>query len=195
MKSKKSCKSFTIKHKHTFGISKGTHNASPLLTSCWTNMAFVYSRRYSRHYPHSRHYPICFSLNYNRLIILGNFNIHFFNTTDRYYKRLTEFFTLFSLGQIVREPTHYTDHSQTTIDLVCSNATIPSADIYFIPDLRRHAFITVRLLDLWLAYTSHYLRITLHLSTGTSFGTSTMWMTWLEYLQNIWSNFLTNMPQ
>jgi hypothetical protein len=82
---------------------------------------------------------------YDRLILLGDFNINYSDKNDRKFKSLIQFLTTVNLTQHVSEPTHFTEHSETTIDLICTDARVVSVDVKHIPDLGRHAFITAEL--------------------------------------------------
>lgn len=83
--------------------------------------------------------------NYDFIVLLGDFNINFLCPSDNKSKLLQTFLQCFSLNQVVTEPTHFTGHSETLIDLVCTDAKVRSVNVNYIPDLGHHALISVEL--------------------------------------------------
>lgn len=79
----------------------------------------------------------------DHLVILGDFNINLLDHSDSKSKLLLSFFDYFNLNQLITEPTHFTDHSQTLIDLVCTDAKPRSVQVLHIADLGQHAMISV----------------------------------------------------
>ena len=61
---------------------------------------------------------------YDHIILMGDFNIDMSKTGELNYMKLQQFLDGFNLEQYVKESTHFTDHSETLIDLVCSSIKI-----------------------------------------------------------------------
>ena len=81
--------------------------------------------------------------NFDHTILLGDFNIDYNDVDLGKRKKLIEFLRYFSLINHVAEPTHFTTHSQTLIDLVCSDTNVLDVHVDHITELGAHAFITV----------------------------------------------------
>lgn len=79
---------------------------------------------------------------YDHIILMGDFNINLLNTDDTNSKKLQDFIQSINLQQYVKEPTHFTDHSETLLDIVCSSVKVVKVFVDHIPDLSNHAFIT-----------------------------------------------------
>lgn len=79
----------------------------------------------------------------DRVILLGDFNINMLNPCDNKTKLLNNFLLCFKLLQIVTEPTHFTDHSETLIDVVCTDARVRNISVAHIPELGHHAIISI----------------------------------------------------
>lgn len=79
--------------------------------------------------------------NFDYIILLGDFNINLLIQDSHYYK-FYSFMQYFNLVQYVSSPTHFTDHSQTLIDVICSNMQLSNIIIDHIPSLSNHAFLT-----------------------------------------------------
>ncbi|KAJ8714774.1 hypothetical protein PYW07_002999 [Mythimna separata] len=54
-------------------------------------------------------------------ILLGDFNVNMINVSEAKTKKVLEFLNYTSLAQLVTEPTHFTDTSETLIDLLCTD--------------------------------------------------------------------------
>lgn len=78
---------------------------------------------------------------YDHIILVGDFNINLL-ANDPNTKKLTSFLQYSNLDQYVTLPTHFTGHSETLIDLLCSSMKILNVCVDYIPDLGNHAFIT-----------------------------------------------------
>lgn len=83
--------------------------------------------------------------NADRVVLLGDFNINILNQTDNKTKLLNSFLLYSKLKQIITKPTHFTDHSETLIDVVCTDAHVCGVTVSHIPELGQHAIITVEL--------------------------------------------------
>ncbi|CAG4943324.1 unnamed protein product [Colias eurytheme] len=81
----------------------------------------------------------------DNMIVMGDFNINFKDTSTMGYRKLTEFLTMTSLSQIVNEPTHFTNHSETILDLVCTDISVRRIAVNHINDLSHHALVTCEL--------------------------------------------------
>lgn len=79
--------------------------------------------------------------NYDYVVLLGDFNIDFLDSTDYKLLKLRQFLQYLNLKQITTEPTHFTDHSATLIDLICTDARVRNVDVSLIPTLSKHAFV------------------------------------------------------
>ncbi|XP_063831734.1 uncharacterized protein LOC135080943 [Ostrinia nubilalis] len=82
---------------------------------------------------------------YDKILLLGDFNINILNTQDVQTKKLLDFLSYMNLNQYVNQPTHFTEHSETLIDVVCSDFLISQLSVNHIPDLSSHALITFKL--------------------------------------------------
>lgn len=79
--------------------------------------------------------------NYDHIILLGDFNINLL-VQDTNHAKFSSFLQYFNLGQYVTTPTHFTGHSQTLIDVLCSNLQLFNIIVDHIPSLSNHAFLT-----------------------------------------------------
>jgi hypothetical protein len=82
---------------------------------------------------------------FDQVLLLGDFNINLLNTYDAHARKLLDFLKCMNLTQYVDQPTHFTDHGESLIDVVCSDSNISHLLVDHIPDLSRHAFITCKL--------------------------------------------------
>lgn len=82
---------------------------------------------------------------YDFISIVGDFNINMLNVMDNKTKLLQAFLDYSNLKQLITEPTHFTDHSETMIDLVCTDAKASLISVNHIPELGNHAMICVEL--------------------------------------------------
>lgn len=88
---------------------------------------------------------ICMFSEFDHIIVMGDFNINMLATNDLNTKKLTSFLHYTNLEQHVTLPTHFTECSETLIDLICSNTNIFNVSVDYIPDLGHHAFISFKL--------------------------------------------------
>ncbi|XP_045777739.1 uncharacterized protein LOC123875750 [Maniola jurtina] len=84
---------------------------------------------------------ILFFTKFDEIILLGDFNINLLNNTSNSSQQLNNFLRYTNLQNYVTEPTHFTSHSETLIDIVCSNIPIINLKINHNPDLGGHAMI------------------------------------------------------
>lgn len=82
---------------------------------------------------------------FDQILLMGDFNVNLLVTNDPSTKKLTTFFQYLNLVQYVTQPTHFTDHSETLLDLICSTTGVYNLSVDYIPDLSNHAFITCML--------------------------------------------------
>ncbi|XP_028172352.1 uncharacterized protein LOC114361498 [Ostrinia furnacalis] len=75
------------------------------------------------------------------LILVGDFNINLLDVSGRGYRAFAQFIESLNLSQIVKEPTHFTDHSATLIDVVCTDVRVPKLTVRHSPDRGGHAMI------------------------------------------------------
>ncbi|KOB51865.1 hypothetical protein OBRU01_27005, partial [Operophtera brumata] len=83
-------------------------------------------------------------VNGHKLAVAGDFNIDLINS-DSDSKKLRDFPACFKLEQYVKTATHFTDHSETLIDLLCSNLQLVNVIVEHMPDLSKHALLLCRL--------------------------------------------------
>ncbi|CAB3226879.1 unnamed protein product [Arctia plantaginis] len=57
----------------------------------------------------------------DHFILLGDFNVNLLNGSDNRTRVVMDFLGCLSLSQIVTAPTHFTESSESLIDLVCTN--------------------------------------------------------------------------
>lgn len=81
--------------------------------------------------------------NYDKIVLLGDFNVNMLECNSSKYITLTQFLYCFDLTNVVSQPTHFTSHSESLIDLVCTNANVQNTCVDYIPDLGAHALVTV----------------------------------------------------
>ncbi|KAG7301202.1 hypothetical protein JYU34_014077 [Plutella xylostella] len=83
---------------------------------------------------------------YDQMVLLGDFNINLLhNINDGKARQLYDFATTVSLTQLVNEPTHFTDTSETLIDVVLADSSVKNISVNYIPALGKHAFVIVEL--------------------------------------------------
>lgn len=75
------------------------------------------------------------------IVLTGDFNINLLDRNSSRSKALSECIHSLSLEQLVTDPTHYTDHSSTLIDVVCTDLGTHSVTVKHSPDLGNHAMI------------------------------------------------------
>lgn len=88
---------------------------------------------------------VSFLSSFDYIILMGDFNINLLLQNDSQSSKLQQFLTCVNFKQYVLQATHFTDHSQTLIDLICSNTGISGVNIDYVPDLGSHAFISCKL--------------------------------------------------
>lgn len=79
----------------------------------------------------------------DHLVLLGDFNIDMLNPNNSKLPLLKQFLQALTLDQVITEPTHFTDHSQTLIDVVCTDTKVRRVAVKYTPDLGHHAMILV----------------------------------------------------
>lgn len=75
------------------------------------------------------------------LIVLGDFNINVLDSADNKTIKLLTTLQCLNLAQVVTTPTHFTDNSQTLIDIVCTDLPVRSVSVDPVGSLRGHAFV------------------------------------------------------
>lgn len=79
---------------------------------------------------------------YDKLTVLGDFNIDLLTPNNANYIKFMDFTNLLGLSQIVTSPTHYTEYSETLIDVVCTDVQVRNILTKIIGSkLANHAFI------------------------------------------------------
>lgn len=80
---------------------------------------------------------------FDSLVLLGDFNVNLLNNNDIKTDKMKDFFHICSLDQLISEPTHFTDHSKTLIDIICMhNLASKCVQVDRIVDLNSHAFLS-----------------------------------------------------
>ncbi|XP_047543160.1 uncharacterized protein LOC125075491 [Vanessa atalanta] len=79
---------------------------------------------------------------YDHIVLMGDFNINFLDTNNYCTRLLIDFLTFSNLNQIVKDPTHFTSHSETLIDLVCVDGNTSQVRVDYIHELSSHAFLS-----------------------------------------------------
>lgn len=81
----------------------------------------------------------------DNIILLGDFNVNLLNSTDLNTKKIADFLQCYRITQRVTCPTHFTTHSETLIDVVCTDIKGTTVTVDYIKDLSSHAFILCQL--------------------------------------------------
>lgn len=74
-------------------------------------------------------------------ILLGDFNINLNNVNEPNTVLLRNFFNYMSLTQYILKPTHFTDSSETLLDLICSDTDLCRVGVDHVPSLSAHSFV------------------------------------------------------
>ncbi|KAL0879390.1 hypothetical protein ABMA27_003151 [Loxostege sticticalis] len=75
------------------------------------------------------------------LILLGDFNINLLETGSGRCKIFMQCIQSLNLAQLITEPTHFTDHSGTLIDVICTDMRALRVQVRYSPDVGRHAML------------------------------------------------------
>lgn len=78
---------------------------------------------------------------HDHLILLGDFNIDLLTPNCGKSKSFMEFVHTVNLTQLVNQPTHFTEHSETLLDVICTNAVATSVEVKHTPSLGGHAMV------------------------------------------------------
>lgn len=84
------------------------------------------------------------SLNrYDYVVLMGDFNINLLNREDSQSKQFFEFIDSVSIINHVTQPTHFTSHSATLIDLISTSIDAPllRVTVDHIPELGGHSVV------------------------------------------------------
>lgn len=79
--------------------------------------------------------------NYDHLILLGDFNINYLHTNDTKTLKLMTFLSYFNLSQLVTDPTHFTETSQTLIDVICTDLRPRNLTLEHVGSLFGHCLV------------------------------------------------------
>lgn len=82
---------------------------------------------------------------HNHTVLLGDLNVDLLNKYHSSTKTLLDFLALMKLTQYIDKPTHFTDHSETLLDLICTDASISHIRVSHIPELSSHSFVSCQL--------------------------------------------------
>ena len=74
-------------------------------------------------------------------ILLGDFNVNLLNINERKSKIIYEFLSCLSLTQLVSSPTHFTNTSETLIDLVCTDLKAQYTTVEAFRSINGHSLI------------------------------------------------------
>ncbi|KAL0879742.1 hypothetical protein ABMA27_003455 [Loxostege sticticalis] len=75
------------------------------------------------------------------LILLGDFNINLLETGSGRCKIFMQCIQSLNLAQLITESTHFTDHSGTLIDVICTDMRALRVQVRYSPDVGRHAML------------------------------------------------------
>ncbi|KAL0879290.1 hypothetical protein ABMA27_003069 [Loxostege sticticalis] len=75
------------------------------------------------------------------LILLGDFNINLLEAGSGRCKIFMQCIQSLNLVQLITEPTHFTDHSGTLIDVICTDMRALRVQVRYSPDVGRHAML------------------------------------------------------
>ncbi|XP_047990243.1 uncharacterized protein LOC125229445 [Leguminivora glycinivorella] len=78
---------------------------------------------------------------YDNIVILGDFNVNLLNIPNTKVTQFNNFVLSFGLFQLVSDPTHFTDTSQTLIDVVCSDMQATNTTIDHVGSLYGHCLV------------------------------------------------------
>lgn len=81
---------------------------------------------------------------FDQVILMGDFNIDMLKVQDVNTKKLNNFLYCQHLTQYVDRATHFTGHSETLIDVICSSLSVTDLCIDHIPELSSHAFVSFK---------------------------------------------------
>ncbi|XP_045450408.1 uncharacterized protein LOC123659200 [Melitaea cinxia] len=76
------------------------------------------------------------------LVLVGDFNINMLSPEEIKTNKLSTFLTCLGLSQLVSAPTHFTETSQTLIDVICSNLPAKNIIVEHVGSLYGHCFVT-----------------------------------------------------
>jgi hypothetical protein len=79
--------------------------------------------------------------NYDHIMLLGDLNINVL-AYDLKFTKLNNFLASFSLTQLVTKATHFTDSSQTLIDVVCTDVKAKRVDVVHLGPLYGHCLVS-----------------------------------------------------
>lgn len=82
---------------------------------------------------------------YDRIILSGDFNINMIDVNESKTKCLNQFLVCNSLTNLITQPTHFTAHSSTLIDLICSDGPVLNTEIDHVVELGGHAMVFINL--------------------------------------------------
>lgn len=77
----------------------------------------------------------------DNIIVLGDFNINMLSTNDNKTKNLLTVLRCLNLSQIVTSPTHFTNTSQSLIDVVCTDLVARHVVVEPVGSLFGHSFV------------------------------------------------------
>lgn len=76
------------------------------------------------------------------LVLVGDFNINMLSPEEIKTNKLSTFLSCLGLSQLVSTPTHFTETSQTLIDVICSNLPAKNIIVEHVGSLYGHCFVT-----------------------------------------------------
>lgn len=83
---------------------------------------------------------------YDYLVLLGDFNVNMLEISDSKTEKINNFLEYLDLRQVVKDPTHYTNHSQTLLDIVCTNCNTRNVTVTNITGSLGHSMINFSLM-------------------------------------------------
>jgi hypothetical protein len=82
---------------------------------------------------------------HDTLVLVGDFNINLLDTSCNKTVTFNRFISSLNIKQVVEVPTHFTDHSETLIDVVCTDARVLQVKVKHSPELGGHGMIVAEL--------------------------------------------------
>ncbi|CAG9572883.1 unnamed protein product [Danaus chrysippus] len=79
------------------------------------------------------------------ILLVSDFNINLLDAGNASAAIFTDFLTYTNMKQYVTVPTHFTSHSETLLDLICSDTYVERVWVDYICNLSDHAFLSCEL--------------------------------------------------
>ncbi|XP_052749329.1 uncharacterized protein LOC128200304 [Galleria mellonella] len=83
--------------------------------------------------------------NYDYIVLLGDFNADMSDAHNIKTKKIQQFLQCLNLKQVVTEPTHFSIHNETLLDIICTNAHAQDVTVNNITGSLGHAMVITTL--------------------------------------------------